>query len=195
MGKDRLKSFLINKMSMSHIYQPVIIKELLLNNNKNPIKSLAKKLLEYDDTQIEYYEYIIKRYPKSTLKNHSIINSDRENFYLDEEFISLSEKDKQELIDICDETIQNFVLNREGSYGRRNTFKRNIKSSDYIEVLRRAKGKCQLCGISKEERSLEVDHVTPKSEGGSDDISNLGALCWLCNSKKSNKSDFDYREF
>ena len=23
---------------------------------------------------------------------------------------------------------------------------------------------------------------------GSDDISNLGALCWLCNSKKSNKS-------
>ena len=99
-------------------------------NNKNPIKSLAKKLLEYDDTQIEYYEYIIKRYPKSTLKKHSIINSDSENFYLDEEFISLSEKDKQELIDICDETIQNFVLNREGSYGRRNTFKRNIKRNN-----------------------------------------------------------------
>ena len=195
MGKDRLKNFLINKMSMSHIYQPVIIKELLLNNNKNSIKSLAKKLLEYDDTQIEYYQHIIKRYPKSTLKKHSIINTDIENFYLDEEFISLSEKDKQELIDICDEAIQNFVLNREGSYGRRNTFKRNIKSSDYIEVLRRAKGKCQLCGISKDERSLEVDHVTPKSKGGSDDISNLGALCWLCNSKKSNKSDFDYREF
>ena len=71
MGKDRLKKFLINKMSMSHIYQPVIIKELLLNNNKNSIKSLAKKFLRFILT--EDFQSIIPSsnimYPVTKIKN------------------------------------------------------------------------------------------------------------------------------
>ncbi|MBS19831.1 MAG: hypothetical protein CL733_02240, partial [Chloroflexi bacterium] len=127
MEKERLKKFLTTTMTMSHIYQPVIIKELLLNGNKKSIKSLAKKLLEHDYSQIEYYEHIVKRYPKRTLQKHSIITSDKENFYLADDFNSLSEKDKAELIGICEEKIELFLAHRPESYGRRNTFKRNVK--------------------------------------------------------------------
>lgn len=38
-----------------------------------------------------------------------------------------------------------------------------------------------------------LDHVVPRSKGGSDDPSNLVASCWLCNSGKGNKTVEEYR--
>ena len=34
------------------------------------------------------------------------------------------------------------------------------------------------------QRALEVDHIVPKNQGGSDDLSNLQALCFRCNAGK-----------
>jgi len=31
---------------------------------------------------------------------------------------------------------------------------------------------------------LDVDHILPRSEGGTDDPDNLQALCWRCNQDK-----------
>lgn len=44
--------------------------------------------------------------------------------------------------------------------------------------------KCQYCGST---RKLTIDHVIPKSKGGSDDWENLVVACSSCNIKKSNK--------
>jgi 5-methylcytosine-specific restriction endonuclease McrA len=58
------------------------------------------------------------------------------------------------------------------------------KSTGYIsgtlryEVLKRAKFRCELCGVSADEKALEVDHIIPRQIGGPDDISNLQALCY-----------------
>lgn len=49
--------------------------------------------------------------------------------------------------------------------------------------------KCWGCGFEapdEDERYLHLDHISPKSEGGSDDIGNLALLCQPCNDKKSN---------
>ena len=46
---------------------------------------------------------------------------------------------------------------------------------------------CQGCYWHFEEDDLEVDHITPKSEGGSDAYENLTLLCSRCNKKKSNE--------
>ena len=63
------------------------------------------------------------------------------------------------------------------------------------EVLKRAKFRCELCGISAEEKALEVDHIIPRNQGGSDDLWNLQALCYSCNAMKRDRDDTDFRVF
>jgi len=45
--------------------------------------------------------------------------------------------------------------------------------------------KCAYCGI--ENVPLEVDHIVPKSRGGTDKVSNLTIACKKCNRKKGNR--------
>ena len=40
-----LKNYIQNKMKMSHIYQPVMIKSLINNNGRNNSKNIAKEIL------------------------------------------------------------------------------------------------------------------------------------------------------
>jgi hypothetical protein len=53
------------------------------------------------------------------------------------------------------------------------------------EILRRANGRCENCG--EPTKFLQIDHRTPVSRGGTNDPSNLHALCPSCNSKKGNR--------
>ncbi len=52
------------------------------------------------------------------------------------------------------------------------------------EILRRDKFRCVLCGISREDSKLEVDHIKPVSKGGKTERSNLRTLCNRCNRGK-----------
>jgi ATP adenylyltransferase len=61
------------------------------------------------------------------------------------------------------------------------------------QVLTQAKGRCELCGIPAEQKALDVDHIVPRNKGGSDDISNLQALCYSCNRMKRDSDDTDFR--
>lgn len=54
-----------------------------------------------------------------------------------------------------------------------------------FEVLKRDRNTCQACGAQAPDVALQIDHVTPVALGGSDDPSNLQALCVACNSGKS----------
>ena len=47
-------------------------------------------------------------------------------------------------------------------------------------MLTRARGRCECCGAHEHQRALEVDHIIPRNQGGSDAISNLQALCLRC---------------
>jgi len=54
-----LKDFLINRMRMSHIYQPVMLMTLLKNGGVASVESLAKDLLINDQNQMGYYVTVI----------------------------------------------------------------------------------------------------------------------------------------
>ena len=54
-----LKDFLINRMRMSHIYQPVMLMTLLKNGGVVSVESLAKDLLINDQNQMGYYVTVI----------------------------------------------------------------------------------------------------------------------------------------
>ena len=44
-----------------------------------------------------------------------------------------------------------------------------------------------------EGKALEVDHIVPRNQGGTDYSSNLQALCYSCNSMKRDRDDTDFR--
>ena len=51
-------------------------------------------------------------------------------------------------------------------------------------VLKRARFRCELCGVSADVRALEVDRIVPRSRGGTEDLDNLQTLCYRCNAMK-----------
>ena len=63
------------------------------------------------------------------------------------------------------------------------TQSRNISATTKKIVFTRDGGVCQCCGSFN---SLEYDHITPFSCGGSSDASNIQLLCMSCNRSKSN---------
>jgi len=62
-----------------------------------------------------------------------------------------------------------------------------------VQVLARDIYRCLMCGRSKDEVSLEVDHVIAVAEGGTDELGNLATLCRDCNAGKSAYRFSDYR--
>lgn len=58
-------------------------------------------------------------------------------------------------------------------------------------VLQRDGMACVYCGTT--EAALQLDHVIPKSRGGSDDPSNLVAACKRCNTSKGAKTPEEWR--
>ena len=56
-----LEDFILNRMRMSHIYQPVMLKVLLEGSGTASLEEIAKALLSYDPPQIEYYGLRTKR--------------------------------------------------------------------------------------------------------------------------------------
>jgi len=56
-----------------------------------------------------------------------------------------------------------------------------------FEVFKRDSFTCQYCGKAAPDVVLHVDHIKPRSKGGSDDITNLVTSCRDCNLGKSNR--------
>ena len=51
-----------------------------------------------------------------------------------------------------------------------------------VVILMRDRGVCHVCHLAG---ATEVDHIVPVSLGGTDDPSNLAAICSPCHAKKS----------
>jgi HNH endonuclease len=67
----------------------------------------------------------------------------------------------------------------------------SISPSLRFDVLKRDSYRCRLCGVSAKDGEhirLEVDHITPRSRGGTHEIHNLWTLCWDCNRGKRTKA-------
>jgi cytochrome c553 len=63
-----------------------------------------------------------------------------------------------------------------------------VSKSVRFEVFKRDSFKCQYCGASAPDILLQIDHIKPVSQGGTNDILNLLTACANCNSGKSNKA-------
>ena len=180
-------------MRMSHIYQPVMLMTLLKEGGVASIETLSKTLLIEDKSQQEYYSNITKNMVGRVLKSHGIVQKDRKSFKL-RDYETYTEEQRIELIQICQEKLNEYIEKR----GKR-IFEHRRKSAGYISgsirynVLKEAKFRCELCGISADTKALEVDHIIPRNKGGSDEMNNLQALCYSCNAMKRDKDSTDFR--
>jgi hypothetical protein len=70
-----------------------------------------------------------------------------------------------------------------------------VTGSQRFRVLDKDDYKCRACGRTpyKDGVTLHVDHIQPRSKGGTDDDENLQTLCSECNIGKSNRSSRDLR--
>ena len=57
------------------------------------------------------------------------------------------------------------------------------------------KRRCWYCGDVLTRRSASIDHMTPKSRGGSDEAANKCTSCKACNNEKDDKDVESYRYF
>ena len=62
--------------------------------------------------------------------------------------------------------------------------RRALSKKIRYEVLKRDKFTCQYCGRMAPDVILEVDHINPVAEGGTDDLFNLITSCRDCNRGK-----------
>ena len=149
MSFKKLKKFLTKEMRMSHVYQPVMIRSLLKNKGKANTQKIAKDLLAYDVSQVEYYQQITKNMVGKVLINNRGITSKEDDIYSLNGFEKLSKEEQQELISLCEERINKYIDERgENIWQHRRLSSRAIPGSVRYEVLRRAGTRCESCGIS-----------------------------------------------
>lgn len=63
-----------------------------------------------------------------------------------------------------------------------------------LRIFERDEGRCTYCGVELTPDRFNVDHLLPRSRGGTDVESNLALSCVFCNSKKGSKTPAEWAE-
>ena len=162
MRYEDLVDFIQNKMSMSHVYQAVLIRSLVDAGGHATIRQLAQAFLFQDESQLLYYEKRIKEMPFKVLKKHGVVERQGDLVSLTTGKLTLEQKARIRML--CEQRLQEFVTKRGLSVWDYRLLESDpVPDSVRYEVLKAAKGRCALCGITNKERSLQVDHIKPRS--------------------------------
>jgi len=104
-----LHDYITNRMKMSHIYQPVMLKVLLENNGEASLEQIASALLSYDQSQVEYYGIRTKQMVGKVLTNNGVVEPVKNGrsttgFKLNTE--AMSDVQRASLVSLCDDNIR-----------------------------------------------------------------------------------------
>jgi len=98
-------------MRMSHIYQPVMIKALLGNGGRMSTRDIAREILMYDISQIEYYENVVNNMVGRVLRNRGVVEKKKEVYEL-VDYDLLTDDVRQLIVEECDRKIDAFIQKR-----------------------------------------------------------------------------------
>jgi ATP adenylyltransferase len=189
---EELTDFLKNRMRLSHIYQPLLIRSLVDAGGLATLRQLANSFLTQDESQLIYYEKRIKEMPLKVLSKHGVVQKDGNLVSLTTKNLSLQQKAQIRML--CEQAMQDYVRRRGLSiWDYRLLDTEPVTDSVRYQVLKASGGRCALCGAPKRERPLDVDHIKPRSKGGANEAWNLQVLCSTCNRSKRDKNETDFR--
>jgi hypothetical protein len=159
-------------------------------------------------TQIEDYTERVKRMVGKVLTGNGITRYVQGAYELvgGEE---LSDAERDQLLELCRQRLDAFRMQRGEEVGCLLTQKPAASGTGAATAPRseaRSKSGCSpvpaaaanaaapaVAWQTLHQRALEVDHIVPRNQGGSDDLSNLQALCFRCNAGKRDTDSTDFR--
>jgi diadenosine tetraphosphate (Ap4A) HIT family hydrolase len=193
MSFEELSDFISKKMQMQHVYQPIMLIELLKHGGQATEQQIARVLLTLDPTQQKYYENKVRNMVGKVLKDNGITTREKSVHHLIG-FDQLTAEQVEELISLCESKLETEAAKRGDTFWKhRATDREPVSGSIRYEVLKRANQRCECCGVSIEDKPIDVDHIVPRSLGGANSINNYQALCYECNTNKGNRDDTDFR--
>jgi hypothetical protein len=192
---EELLKFVESHMRMSHVYQPVMLRELARNGGTCSEERIARALLSEDRSQVEYYEAVTRNMVGQVLRKRGIVTRDRGTKHyslsLDK---PLTKGQAQAIVDASEIRLRTFIDARgDQPWHHRSRSAGDLSGSTRYAVLKAARYRCELCGVRADDRALEVDHIMPRAKGGGDHIENLQALCYKCNASKRDRDSTDFR--
>ena len=159
---EQLREFIQKQMRMSHIYQPVMLKELLTRGGKASIREIATAFLVRDESQLEYYEQITKNMPGKVLSKHGIVERDGKSYRLTMAPSSLSQAERDQLVTLCDAAVGDYFKDAAQEYmtivERRSAISQEAFATTYLSapgfaancaVFRQMKGPLKLITSSR----------------------------------------------
>ncbi len=127
----------------------------LLWGGRSSIEEIARSILAHDESQVEYYEEVTKNMVGRVLRRHGIVEKDRAGYSISG-YDDLHAEQIEGLIDLCESKLEEYEKRRGGRI-----WQHRRASADYApgtlryEVLKRARFRCELCGVPAEARALE----------------------------------------
>ena len=192
-----LVDFIENKMRMSHIYQPLLIQSLVESGGQATLRELAVKFLTEEEAEIREMMKTIKKMPVHVL---SAKNKSRKTPFVEERdgvvrlLVQPADlKERAEILGACAQRLHDYVAKRGEGIWDHKWLDSPAGGSMRFKVLEAGGRRCALCGITSEDRALDVDHIVPHSKGGPSTFENLQILCSKCNRAKGNRSQTDFR--
>ena len=153
---------------------------------------MARTFSGYDQSVQEYYEKVLMRWPRATLTKHGVVNYDRKQKAFSLCYDVGDEAAMAKARSICEQKITEWIerkAKRDPTGG--------VDASTRYRVLKAARGRCELCGISSTLSPIDIDHIVPRNHADKhgfvikdgismplDDQRNLQALCIRCNRAK-----------
>lgn len=191
---EDLKGFLESKngLRMAHIYKPSMLLTVIRAGGKTTKQEIATDFLLRDTKQIDYYTTkIVHPMPGIRLVRDGLVSNDRDSYELIGPISTLTDTQRLEIETILEGRIGDYLETR---YPFADSNNDAVPGSVRYQVLKRAAGRCEACGVTSKDTQIDVDHIVPPAQGGSNDISNLQALCRTCNAQKRDRDDTNFEK-
>jgi ATP adenylyltransferase len=150
---DDLMQFIERNMRMAHVYQPVMLRALLDLGGRASVQDVARALLNEDRSQLEYYSEITKNMVGRVLTNRAIVKRDGAEYVL-LGYDRFTADQVDQLRAACDKKLAEYVARRgDAIWEHRRRSAGYVSGTLRYEVLKNAKFRCELCGVSADERA------------------------------------------